>query len=142
VRDGLTARGLRYVVGISPETVVFTQQPHWVRRPRPRQEPPSQLWWPTASTPRPVAVGELAGRLQREPVTWRVGSKGELSAPFAWVRVPPEPVWQLVENPTIPEGDSLVSDHDETRRSAAADRPLFLSDVERRVAGLRLLRNG
>jgi SRSO17 transposase len=36
LRDGLAARGLHYVVGASPETVVFRQQPRWTRRPRPR----------------------------------------------------------------------------------------------------------
>jgi len=115
LRDGLTARGLHYVVGASPETVVFTQEPRWTRRPKPRQGSQSQLWWPAPDTPRPVTVGELAGRLQRERVTWRDGTKGQLSAPSAWVRVwpardwdrgvrvRPEPVWLLVEEQ--PDGE-------------------------------------
>ena len=109
LRDGLAARGLHYVVGTSPTTVVFRQQPRWARRPKPRQGVQSQLWWPAPDTPQPIAVGELVSRLQLERVAWRDGTKGELSAPFAWVRVwpaqnwdrgvrvPPEPVWLLVE---------------------------------------------
>jgi len=109
LRDGLATRGLHYVVGVSPETVVFAQQPRWTRRPRPRQGSQSQLWWPAADAPRPVAVGASAGRLQLKRVSWRDGTKGTLSARFAWVRVwpgadwdrgvrvRPEPVWLLVE---------------------------------------------
>jgi SRSO17 transposase len=109
LRDGLAARGLHYVVGTSPETIVFTQQPRWTRRPKPRQGVQSQLWWPAADMPQPIAVGELVSRLRLERVAWRAGTKGELSARFAWVRVwtarhwdrgvrvPPEPVWLLVE---------------------------------------------
>jgi SRSO17 transposase len=63
----------------------------------------------TADSPRPVPAGELAGRLRFRRVTWRTGTKGKLSARFAWVRVwqgadwdrgvsaPPEPAWLLVE---------------------------------------------
>jgi SRSO17 transposase len=109
LRDGLAARGLRYVVGASPETVVFTREPRWTRRPKPRPGSQSQLWWPAPDTPQPVTVGELAGQLQLERVTWRDGTKGKLSAPFAWVRVwpardwdrgvrvRPEAIWLLVE---------------------------------------------
>lgn len=109
LRDGLAARGLHYAVGILPTTVVFTQQPLWTRRPKPRQGSQSQLWWPAPDTPRPIGVGELVSRLRLERVAWRDGTRGELSAPFAWVRVwpaqdwdrgvrvRPEPVWLLVE---------------------------------------------
>ncbi len=87
LRDGLAERGLRYVVGVAPDTVVFTEPPRWVRRPKPLHGRTSQRWWPAADSPRPIAVGELAGRLARERVAWRDGTKGRLSAPFAWVRV-------------------------------------------------------
>lgn len=109
LRDGLAERGLRYVVGVAPDTIVFTEAPRWVRRPKPLHGRTSQRWWPAPDSPRPVAVGDLAGRLPRERVTWRDGTKGRLSAPFAWVRVwvaagwhhgvhvPPQEQWLLVE---------------------------------------------
>lgn len=109
LRDGLAERGLHYVVGVAPDTVVYTEPPRWVRRPKPLHGRTSQRWWPAADSPRPIAVGELAGRLARERVAWRDGTKGQLSAPFAWVRVwvaagwrhgvfvqPPEQ-WLLIE---------------------------------------------
>src|SRR5205823_11380706 len=109
LRDGLAARGLRYVVGVAPETVAFARQPRWARRPRPRRGRASELWVPAADSPRPVAVGELAGRLRLRRVSWRQGTRGKLSARFAWarvwvaadwhrgVRVRPAPLWLLVE---------------------------------------------
>jgi SRSO17 transposase len=108
-RAGLTARGLRYVVGVAPETVVFAQQPRWVLPDRGRRGGRPRLWRPAADSPRPESVGQLAGRLRLRRVTWRQGTKGKMSGRFAWVRVwpgadwhrglrvPPEPVWLLVE---------------------------------------------
>jgi SRSO17 transposase len=109
-RDGLAARGLGYIVGVQPETVVFGQQPTWVRPPRGRRRgrPPAR-WLLAPDSPRPVAVGDLAGRLRLRRVSWRQGTKGRLSARFAWarvwpaadwhrgLRVRPTPVWLLVE---------------------------------------------
>jgi SRSO17 transposase len=115
LRDGLAERGLRYVVGVQAETVVFAQEPRWVRRPHPRRGRASRLWWLAADSPRPVTLGELAGRLRWRRVMWRDGTKGKLSSRFAWarvwpggrwgrgVRVTPEPVWLLVEEQ--PDGE-------------------------------------
>jgi SRSO17 transposase len=115
LREGLVERGLHYVVGVRPETVVFAQEPRWVRRPHPRRGRASRLWWLAADSPRSVALGELAGRLRWRRVTWRNGTKGKLSSRFAWVRVwpgggwgrgvrvTPEPVWLLVEEQ--PDGE-------------------------------------
>jgi SRSO17 transposase len=117
-RDGLAARGLGYIVGVQAETVVFAQQPTWARPPRGgrRGRPPAR-WLLASDSPRPVAVGDLAGRLRLRRVSWRDGTKGKLSAWFAWVRVwpaadwhrgvhaRPTPVWLLAE----------VRDHGETR---------------------------
>jgi len=115
LRDGLAERGLRYVVGVQAETVVFAQEPRWVRPPCPRRGRVSQLWVLAADSPRPVAVGELAERLQRQRVSWREGTKGKLSARFAWIRmwvaadwhrgvhVRPSPLWLLVEEQ--PDGE-------------------------------------
>jgi SRSO17 transposase len=62
-----------------------------------------------ADHPPPVALQELAQRVRLRKVTWREGSKGKLSARFAWLRVWPgqdwqhgscadaQPVWLLIE---------------------------------------------
>jgi SRSO17 transposase len=108
-RDGLQARGLSYIVGVTEDFVVFTQQPRW--------EPPA---WsgrgrrPTRmrlaeGSPRPIALSELARQVRLRRVTWREGTKGKLSGRFAWLRVWPaqgwqtgqcvgkEPLWLLIE---------------------------------------------
>jgi SRSO17 transposase len=108
-RDGLEQRGLTYIVGITADFVVFPDRPQWVeparsgrgrRRTRPRL---------ATDNPRPVAVGELAGRIRRRTVTWREGTKGTLAGRFAWLRVWPGqgwstgacagagPIWLLIE---------------------------------------------
>jgi SRSO17 transposase len=109
LRGGLAQRGLHYVVGVQPETVVFSREPRWARPPRPRRGRASKLWVLAADSPRPVAVSELAGQLRLRRVSWRQGTKGRLSARFAWVRVwpaagwhrgvraRPSPLWLLVE---------------------------------------------
>ncbi len=109
LREGLVERELRYVVGVAPETVVFAQQPRWKIPDWGRRGKFPTRWVLTGDWPRPVAVGALAGQLQRHWVPRREGTKGTLSAPLAWVRVwpganwhrgmrvPPEPVWLLVE---------------------------------------------
>jgi SRSO17 transposase len=108
-RDGLEQRGLHYIVGVTEDMVVFTEEPKWVvpswsgrgRRPtRPRL---------TDDSPRPVRLKELAARTPLRKVTWREGTKGKLSGRFAWLRVRPaqgwqtgdcagaEPIWLLIE---------------------------------------------
>jgi SRSO17 transposase len=113
-REGLQRRGLFYIAGVSPETVVFTEEPVWgvpgqparpagtggLSRRRPRL---------AEGQPRPVSLKSLAEVLPRRKVTWREGTKGKLSAKFAWVRVWPgqgwargacagaEPIWLLIE---------------------------------------------
>ena len=113
-RTGLEQRGLFYLAGVSPETVVFTEEPKWeppgpAARPegtggRPRRRP--RL---VEKNPRPVSLKSLAQSLPRHKVTWREGTKGKLSGKFTWVRVWPgqgwaqgacagaEPVWLLIE---------------------------------------------
>jgi SRSO17 transposase len=86
-RDGLEARGERYLVGLLGEELVFTGPPRWVVRPRrPRGRPPTRAHL-AQDTPRPVAVKTLAEGLERTTVRWREGTKGWLEADFAWVRV-------------------------------------------------------
>jgi SRSO17 transposase len=108
-REGLAQRQLFYIAGVTSEMVVFTEEPGWVppqssTKGRPRTNP--RL---AEEGPRPVRLGELAGRLPRRKVTWREGTKGKLSGRFSWVRVWPaqgwrrgecafaEPLWLLIE---------------------------------------------
>ena len=120
-RDGLAERGLHYIVGVTDEMVVFTEEPGWeapgaADRPaksggRPRKR--SRL---KDGGPRPVSLKALAAVTPLRKVTWREGTKGKLSARFAWLRVWPgggwatgecagaEPVWLLIEE----QGDGQV----------------------------------
>lgn len=109
LRDGLAARQLHYVVGVTSDLVVFPDRPTWVPpQPAPNGRPQTRCRLADGNPP-PVSVGELATRLKLRKVTWREGTKGELAARFAWVRVWPghdwrqgqcagaDPVWLLVE---------------------------------------------
>jgi SRSO17 transposase len=110
-RAGLEQRALKYIVGVTADFVVFTEEPKWDQPDagnagsgRPRKRP--RL---SASSPRPVARSALAGRVERHRVGWREGTKGTLSGHFAWVRVWPghgwatgdcadaKPLWLLIE---------------------------------------------
>jgi SRSO17 transposase len=108
-RDGLEQRGLQYIVGVTEDMVVFTEEPKWVVPPwggRGRRPTRPRL---TADSPRPVSLKELAARTPLRKVTWREGTKGKLSGRFAWLRVWPaqgwatgacagaEPIWLLIE---------------------------------------------
>ena len=108
-RDGLAARELTYIVGVTEDFVVFPEPPTWAP-PRPgtggRPQSNRQL---AEGSPPPVALRVLARRVRLRRVTWREGTKGKLSARFAWLRVWPgqgwrrgecagaEPVWLLIE---------------------------------------------
>jgi len=93
-RDGLAARQLSYIVGVTEEFVVFPQPPRWelpAWSGRGRRPQRLQL---TADAPRPVTLAELAQKVRRRRVTWREGTKGKLSGRFAWLRVWPGQGWQ------------------------------------------------
>ena len=110
-RNGLARRGLKYIVGVTDEMVVFTEEPKWEwpdqadgHGGRPRTRP--RL---AEGAARPVSLKELAARTRLRKVTWREGTKGKLSGHFAWLRVWPgggwatgdcagaEPIWLLIE---------------------------------------------
>jgi len=113
-RKGLATRGLKYIVGVTEEMVVFTEEPAWelpgpAERAdgtggRPRKRP--RL---AEGTPRPVSLRDLAAKTPLRKVTWREGTKGKLSGHFAWLRVWPgggwatgecagaEPIWLSIE---------------------------------------------
>ena len=107
----------------------FTEEPRWVdpgpsRGGRPRTRP--RL---AEDSPRPASLKELAARLPREEVTWRRGTKGDLTGKFSWTRAWPaqgwatgdcagaDPIWLLIEEQAdgkikyafsnLPEGTSL-----------------------------------
>jgi SRSO17 transposase len=99
LRDGLEARGLSYIAGVTEDFVVFTQRPRWdLPAPhgggggRPRTRP--RL---AEGSPRPIALSELARTLRRRKVTWREGTRGKLSGRFTWLRVWPGQGWQRGE---------------------------------------------
>ena len=93
LRAGLAARGLHYVLGVTGEMVVFTQEPRW-QAPgpsgggRPRARPRLVEGSATAQSLR-----EVAASTPRRKVTWRAGTKGPMSARYAWVRVWPAHGW-------------------------------------------------
>ena len=108
-RDGLRERGLSYVVGVTGDMVVFTEEPRWVepepsRAGRPRTRP--RL---AEDSPRPTSLKDLATRLPREKMTWRSGTKADLKGQFSWTRAWPAqgwatgdcagagPIWLLIE---------------------------------------------
>jgi SRSO17 transposase len=81
LRDGLAARGLRYVVGVTSDLVVFPDRPAWVAPPpaangRPQTRRPSP-WasWPHGSS----GAGSPGAREPRG--SWPPGSPGSASGP-------------------------------------------------------------
>jgi SRSO17 transposase len=109
LRDGLTQRGLFYLAGVTAEMVVFTEGPQWITPHAATGGRPQTRPRLAEGSPRPVSLKELAARTPLRKVTWREGTKGKLSAHFAWLRVWPgqgwstgdcafaEPIWLLIE---------------------------------------------
>lgn len=96
-RDGLEARKLSYIVGVTEDVVVFTREPRWEVPPwsgRGRRPRHPQL---SEGSSAPIALSELVPKVRRRPVTWREGTKGKLSGRFAWRRVWPGSGWQQGE---------------------------------------------
>jgi SRSO17 transposase len=108
-RDGLAQRGLHYVVGVTDEMVVFTEEPRWDDPKAGTGGRPQKRRRLAGGSPRPVSLKDLAARTPRRKVTWREGTKGPMSGRFAWLRVWPaggwatgecagaEPIWLLIE---------------------------------------------
>jgi SRSO17 transposase len=110
-RAGLERRGLKYIVGVTDEMVVFTEKPQW-ERPRPTERTggrPRRRPRLAEGSPRPMSLKDLAAVTDLRQVTWREGTKGKLTGHFAWLRVWPgsgwatgecagaEPIWLLIE---------------------------------------------
>src|SRR6478735_7852752 len=108
-RDGLAGRGLHYIVGVTDEMVVFTEQPRWVEPTAATGGRPQKRHRLAEGSPRPVSLKELAARTPRRKVTWREGTKGPMWGRFAWLRAWPgqgwstgqcagaAPIWLLIE---------------------------------------------
>src|SRR4051794_27387846 len=108
-RDGLAGRGLHYIVGVTDEMVVFTEEPTWDEPKAGTGGRPQKRHRLAEGSPRPISLKELAARTPRRKVTWREGTKGPMSGRFAWLRVWPgqgwatgqcalaEPIWLLIE---------------------------------------------
>jgi SRSO17 transposase len=79
--------------------IVFAEQPRWEwpdRAVRGRSAPRSRPRL-VKDAPEPVTLAELAARTPLGRVTWRNGTKGPLSARFAWLRVWPAYGWEAGE---------------------------------------------
>src|SRR3954454_18514756 len=92
-RDGLSERGLHYVVGVTDEMVVFTEEPRWVAPPATTGGRPRKRHRLAEGSPRPISLKELAARVPRRKVTWREGTKGPMWGRFAWLRAWPGQGW-------------------------------------------------
>jgi SRSO17 transposase len=125
-RQGLSARGLTWSVGIPRTQTVYTTgaRPVWPNagRGRPRKQP-------VPSEPGRDAASALAGRPWRR-IAWRQGTKGVLAARFAAVRV------QVADGPTVREGKHLPGEEawliGEWRRSG--ERKYYLSNQPPRTS--------
>jgi SRSO17 transposase len=108
-RDGLSERGLSYVVGVTGDMVVFTEEPRWVEPEPSRGGRPRTRHRLAEDAPRPASLKDLASRLPRQEMTWRRGTKGDLTGQFSWTRAWPaqgwatgdcagaDPIWLLIE---------------------------------------------
>jgi len=109
-RDGLDRREERYIVGLLGEEVVLTEPPRWVPRvaTSTRGRPPTRAYLAEDGA-RPVVVRALAEGLGRTTVRWRAGTKGDLEAAFAWLRVWPAHRWQNgVPAEAIPDAEEAA----------------------------------
>jgi len=93
-RDGVAQRGLGYLAGVSGDFVAFAEAPTWVPPGAAGRGRPATRHRLAPGSPPPVALRELAKQVRLRKVTWREGTKGKLSARFAWLRVWPGQGWQ------------------------------------------------
>ena len=109
LRAGLAARGLFYVLGVTGEMVVFTQEPRWQTPAASTRGRPRRRHRLEGDGAQPLSLRQVAAQTPRRKVTWRQGTKGPMSARYAWTRVWPahgwatgdcahaEPIWLLIE---------------------------------------------
>jgi SRSO17 transposase len=112
-RDALTARGLRYVVGVDGAPIVWPPEsdPKLVPRTATKGRPPTR--YQDVAHP-PVTIAKLALRLKYRRVSWREGTRGWQTSRFGVARVrtahrhyfgrpPSEEQWLLVGWPADSE---------------------------------------
>ena len=93
-RSGLEQRKLNYIVGVTGDFLVFTEQPRWEKPAATPNGRPRTRHRLAPGNPRPVSLGELASKTRLRWVRWREGTKRNLSARFAWLRVWPGHGWK------------------------------------------------
>ena len=112
-REGLTDRGLKYVVGVSSQTSVWRSGTQVAVPKRQGRRGPAPSRAEAIDGSQPVLLSQLAEEMvaagQFKSVCWRMGTKGPLAADFAVARVrsaegrtkghplPGEEQWLLVE---------------------------------------------
>lgn len=110
-RDGLSQRGLIYVVGVQGTQRVWPPGARPVAPAGPTGRAGKRRIRPYDVNNPPVAIEKLAKTLDYKPVTWREGSRGKMTSRFAAIRIqtavgyersqPPGPMqWLLLEWPT------------------------------------------
>lgn len=129
-RKGVANRGMFYVAGLKGDEVIFTEEPQWIvpeRRFTRGNQPTRPVLSPRSQ--KPVSIKDLASGMKFKRRVWREGTKGKLSALFAFRRVwmahrwtegecaGEEPVWLVVEKRTnetkyavsnLPEATPLI----------------------------------
>ena len=93
LRAGLTERGLHYVLGVTGEMVVFTQEPRWVEPGPSAHGRPRRRHHLNKDGPSPLSLRAVAAQTPLRKVTWRGGTKGPMAGRFAWLRVWPAHGW-------------------------------------------------
>ena len=109
LRAGLAARGMHYILGVTEDMVVFTEEPRWQEPPPGRKGRPRSRPRLAADSAPALSLRQVAAQTPLGKVSWREGTKGPMSRRFAWLRVWPahdwvaggcageEPIWLLIE---------------------------------------------
>ena len=137
-REGVTARGLSYVVGVKGETTVWPPgtQPLPPKRRKGHGRPPTRLR--RSARHQPVAIKQLARELPGQawrPVRWREGTRGTMRSRFAALRVRPAHRDTERHEPRVPEWLLM-----EWPKATSAPTKYWLSTVPERVARKELVR--
>ena len=138
-REGLNARGLKYIVGISSQTSVWRPGTQ-VEVPRRRAPGRPRTRAEAIDGSEPVLVDVLAAELAKagkfKQVCWRMGSKGPLRGDFAAVRV--QSAEQRTKgNPTPGAEEWLIIEREKT-----GDFKYYLSSMSPRSTLKSLMRLG
>ena len=86
-RKGLSKRGLRWAVGISPDHVMYSTSVEVIMPPAKPTGRPREHGLPTEHAIAASAIIDALPKRAFKRIAWRTGTKGELAAEFAAVRV-------------------------------------------------------